>query len=124
MKKEIVSGLFVAGCIIALSLAAAFARRHGYVDGDTSTRVVIGLNGLILAWFGNRLPKTVVPNACSRQGKLVAGWSMVLSGLIYAGLWAFAPIPLAITYGSGAVLMGIAVTFGYCLWLRAGAKAA
>ena len=49
---------------------------------------------------------------------------MVLSGLVYAGLWAFAPIPVAIAGGCGAVVAGIAVTLGYCLWLRAEVKAA
>ena len=39
-----------------------------------------------------RLSKTVVPRAWAGQARRVAGWSMVLSGLIYAGLGAFAPI--------------------------------
>ena len=39
----------------------------GIVDGDTVTRVVIGLNGLMIAWFGNRMPKTLAPSACARQ---------------------------------------------------------
>ena len=41
------------------------------------------------------MPKAVVPSAYARQATRVAGWSMVLSGLVYAGLWAFAPIPVA-----------------------------
>jgi hypothetical protein len=47
----------------------------------------------------------------------------VLGGLVYTGLWAFAPIPLAIWGGLGALLAGSAVTVGYCLSLRAMAKA-
>ena len=81
------------------------------------------MNGLMIAWYGNRMPKTVVPSACARQARRVAAWAMVLSGLVYAGLWAFAPIPVAIWGGSGAVLAGVAVTLGYCLSLRAKAKA-
>ena len=69
------------------------------------------------------MPKAVVPSARARQARRVAGWSMVLSGLVYAGLWAFAPIPVAATVGSGAVVAGVAVTLGYCLWLQAKAKA-
>ncbi len=74
--------------------------------------------------MGNRIPKTFVRSARARQAQRVAAWSQVLSGLVYAGLWAFAPIPVAITVGSGAVLAGVAVTLGYCLSLPAKANAA
>ena len=122
MKKDLIWGLTWAGGIIALALGATFARKLGYIDGDTVTRMVTGFNGLMIAWYGNRIPKAFAPSAQARQAKRVAGWSMVLSGLVYAGLWAFAPIPVAIAGGCGAVLVGIAVTLGYCLSLRAKAK--
>ena len=51
-------------------------------------RVVIGINGLMIAYFGNRAPKTVAPSSHARQVTRVSGWSSVLSGLVYAGLWA------------------------------------
>jgi hypothetical protein len=54
----------------------------------------------------------------------VAGWSLALSGVVYASLAAFAPIPVACRGGATAVLTGIALTFGYCLSLRHRAKAA
>jgi len=123
MKKELVFALIWGGGIIALALGAKFASRQGIIDADTVTRLVIGANGLMIAWYGNRIPKKVVPNAQARQAARVSGWAMVLSGLVYAALWAFAPIPVAITGGCGAVLAGIAVTLGYCLRLRAKANA-
>lgn len=124
MNKELIAGLAWGGGIIALALGATLARELGYIDGDTVTRVVIGINGLMIAWYGNRMPKAFVPSAGARQVTRVGGWSMVLSGLVYAGLWAFAPIPVAIIGGCGAVVAGIAVTLGYCLSLRAKAKSA
>jgi hypothetical protein len=96
----------------------------GYVDGDTVTRVVIGLTGLMIVSFGNRLPKTFVPSPFARRARRVAGWSFVLSGLVYAALWTFAPIPVAVVGGCAAVILGMAVTLGYCLALRARANAA
>ena len=48
---------------------------------------------------------------------------MALSGLLYAGLWAFAPLSVALLVGCGAILAGIVVTIGYCLSLRARASA-
>jgi len=118
MNKELIGSLAWAGGIIATAIGMTVARQLDYVDSDTVTRVVIGLNGLMIAWYGNRMPKSFVPNARARQARRVGGWSMVLSGLFYAGLWAFAPIQVAVILGCGAVVAGILVTFGYCLSLR------
>jgi hypothetical protein len=126
MNKELMACLVWAGGMMALALGATFAHKLGYIDGDTVTRLVTGVIGLWMAWYGNRMPKAMVlvrVPAGARQARRVASWSLVLSGLVYAGLWAFAPIPVAITAGSGAVVAGIAVTLGYCLSLRDKARA-
>jgi hypothetical protein len=49
---------------------------------------------------------------------------MAISGLIYAGLWAFAPMTVALVGGCGAIIVGMIVTLIYCRSLRAKAKAA
>jgi hypothetical protein len=121
-KRELIGSLAWGVGLVVLALAATSARKLGYIDGEMVTRVV-GANGLMIAWYGNRLPKTFVPSAHARQARRVAAWSLVLSGLVYAGLWAFAPIPVAVAGGTGAVIAGIIVTFGYCLTLRGKAKA-
>ena len=123
MNKELKVGLAWGGGIVALALAASLARKLGYVDQETVTRLVIGANGLMIAWYGNRIPKNFVPSARARGAQRVAAWSLVLSGLIYALLFAFAPLSVASWGGAGAVLTGIVVTFGYCLSLRGKAKA-
>jgi hypothetical protein len=124
MTESKLQALAWAGGIIALALCASFARRLGYVDSDTGLRVVLGVNGLIVAWYGNRMPKKFVPSARARQAARVGGWSMVLSGVAYALLWIFAPIQLALLAGSVLLVAAVAVTFGYCLALRAKARAA
>ena len=95
MKKEFLAGLAFAAVMLLLAVAAKFAHARGYIDGDTTLRVM-AMNGLMIAYFGNLVPKKVAPNACARHAMRFSGWSLVLSGLIYAGLWAFAPIPLAV----------------------------
>ena len=122
MNKELIANLAWGIGTVVLALAATLVRKLGYIDGDTVTRIVIGSNGLMIAWFGNRLPKAFVPCAWARQARRVGGWSLVLSGLFYAGLWAFAPIPVAVAAGCGAVVAGIAVTLSYCLAVRAREK--
>ena len=122
-KNELMGNFAWGGGILVVALCSVYARRLGYMDSETVTRLVIGLNGLMIAWQGNRLPKAFVPNACAQKARRVAGWSLVLSGLVYAGLFAFAPIPVAVAGGVSAVAAGILVTVGYCLSLRHRAKA-
>lgn len=120
--REIRIGLLWAGGLVLLALCASFAQRQGYIAQDTMLRLVIGANGLMIAFFGNRAPKAVAPTACARQLTRFAGWSMVLSGLAYAGLWAFAPIQQAILFGTAAVAAGVLATLGYAVQLRTGAR--
>ena len=124
MNRELTGYIAWALGIVAVALAASYARRLGWIDSETVTRVVVGLNGLMLAWIGNRLPKRIAPSACLARVRRVGGWSMVLSGLVYAAMWAFAPVDVAVIVGCGAVIIGIAVTAGYCLGLRDHAEAA
>lgn len=112
-------GLAWAGAIILLALGASFARQQGHIDQDTTLRLVIGVNGLMIAYFGNRAPKAVAPSACAQRMNRFAGWSMVLSGLTHAGLWAFAEIDTAIALGTAAVAAGVIATLGYAFKLRA-----
>lgn len=123
MNTDVVKSLAWGGGIVALALLATFARSQGLIDSEMVNRIVMGAIGLMVVWFGNRMPKTFAPSARARDAQRVGGWSMVLSGLIYAGLWAFAPHDVAVIGGSAAVLIGIAVTVGYCLMLRGRAAA-
>lgn len=122
MNKDLKAGLVWGGSIVVAALVAKYAQRLGYVDRDTVLRLVIGLNGVMVAAYGNRIPKVVVSSAVARQAKRVSGWTMVLSGLVYTALWAFAPIPVAITVGTAAIAAGFVVTLGYCLLLHARTK--
>lgn len=119
MRQAFVGTLAWVGVVAALTFGAALAFKLGYIDQETVMRLALGVTGLWMAWYGNQMPKTLVPIAAGASGaRRVASWSLVLSGLVYAGLWAFAPIPVAAVAGSAAVLAGVAATFGYCLALR------
>lgn len=124
MNRDVIGDIGFALGIVVLALAASAARRAGYINQETVTRLVIGATGLMIAYFGNRMPKAFVPNAQARRIKRVAGWSLVVSGLIYTALFAFAPLPIACWGGSAAVLAGIAITILYGIALCNKAKAA
>lgn len=119
MNRDLIGSLAWGGGIVVLALGATFARSQGYIDHETTTRIVICATGLMVAWFGNRMPKQFSPSASARRVTRVGGWSMALSGLVYAGLWAFAPIDVAVVAGCGVIAAGMAVTIGYCLAQRA-----
>lgn len=124
MKKDLIHSFAWAGAVVVVALAASLARNLGYIDQEMTTRLVIGATGLMIVAFGNRIPKTFTPSECAKKAQRVAGWSMVLSGLVYAGVFLFAPMDTAVLVGCGAVILGIVVTFGYCLSLRNRAHAA
>jgi uncharacterized membrane protein len=124
MNKQVIADFAWGVGIVVLALGATSARNLGYIDADTVIRLVLGATGLMVAWFGNRMPKTIAPSAHARQAQRVGGWSMAISGLVYAGLWAFAPFDVALIGGCAAVIGGIAVTVFYCLSLRGREKAA
>lgn len=115
LKSDLVPNLAAAGLLIGAALAATAARQAGWIDGETVTRLVMGGTGLVLAWVGNRMPKRFVPAAQARRVNRVGGWSMAISGLVYGVLWAFAPLDAALWGGCAAVILGMAVTIGYCL---------
>jgi hypothetical protein len=117
MKKEILVGLAWAAAIMLVALVARFAREHGYIDAETTQRVV-AMNGLVIAYYGNRAPKAIAPSALARQVARFSGWVLALTGLVYAAFWAFAPLPLAMTIGTGSLAAGVIMIIGYCVGLR------
>lgn len=123
MNKQVKGSLAVALGLIGVSLAVTAARQAGYIDVEAAMRIIMAAIGLMLAWYGNRAPKTFVPNAHVRQINRVAGWSMAVTGLGNAGLWAFAPLSLAMTLGTAVLAAGVLATLAYSIRLRAQAQA-
>ncbi len=124
MNKDVINSLAWGGGIVALALASSGARNLGYIDQETTLRIVLGATGLMIASFGDRIPKTFVRGEGARKAQRVTAWAMVLSGLVYAGAFVFAPVSTAIMVGCGAVILGLAVSIGYCLTLRGRARVA
>jgi len=123
MKKDVLISLAWGVGIVVLALVASYARNIGMVDQESVQRLVLGATGLMVAAFGNRMPKAFAPTATAQQVTRVGGWSMAISGLIYAALWAFAPFDTAVVGGSAAIIAGMGVTFAYCFRMRSRLKA-
>lgn len=122
INRDFVANIAWGLAIVLIAGVGVVLRRLGLVDPETVTRTVIGANGLMIAWMGNRMPKSFVPSACARRVRRVGGWSLALSGIVYAGLFAFAPLSVAYVGGAAAVFGGVAFTMGYCFLMRARAR--
>ena len=134
-KKSIVTGLTIAAVQVGGALLLTLARKQGMIDADTATRGGMVLIGLGVAAYGNTMPKigddapppslrtAVVKQAVSRVG----GWTMVLFGLAYAGLWAFAPRDVAsvgclVAVGVAAVILLVYAAWGFVAYRRTSAS--
>lgn len=101
--KTIRASLVIAGAQVAGALLLALARKQGLLDAEGVMRGAMVLIGLGVAAVGNMIPKSreglpppTVELAALRQRMLrVSGWAMMLGGLMFAGLSAFAPRDVA-----------------------------
>lgn len=104
--------------MIALSAALAFAGRAHLIDGDLPTRISMALSGLIIAFYGNAIPKALLRSARSRSARRFAGWAFTLSGLITTALWALAPVDTALTLTLVVVGAAVVLAFAVCILSR------
>jgi hypothetical protein len=119
MTTRITSNLALAGLLIAVSAGLAYLRRLDVVGAEAPARGAMILTGILLAVYGNVIPKSV--SRLSAKGESlqrVTGWATVLAGLGYAAIWAFAPIDIAAVASMIAVAIGFVIVVGYCAWLR------
>ncbi|MGX7925029.1 ammonium transporter [Tsuneonella sp. HG094] len=120
MNTEIRSSLVWGAGIIGLALIASGAQSAGAIATETSTRIVLAAIGLMVAWYGNRMPKAFLPDTAARRIARVGGWAMAISGLVNAAFYAFADLDVAIVGGTAAIAAGMAIMIGYCLATRRG----
>jgi hypothetical protein len=124
-KKTIRSALILAGVQLVGALMLTLANKvFGWIDSETATRGVMALIGLMLMTIGNGMPKqqegppsqTVRDIAVRQSIARVGGWMMMLGGLIWVGLWAFAPRDLAEVGSIAAVGTTTLVMIVYAIW--------
>lgn len=121
--KSITQAGLVATAMILVSLAAAWGVMTGALGPDAPVRVMMVFNALLMAYYGNAIPKAVLRTPVARTARRFAGWVFVLGGLISAALWAFVPLdiatPIALAVTAGSAILAI----GYCRLTRANTAA-
>jgi hypothetical protein len=123
-KKQLLIDFSWGPIIVCASLLASYLRDLGYTDGDTVTRVVMCLSGLMVASFGNRVPKSLLPQAETAIGRKLASKSLVLGGLTFTGVWGFAEISIANPLGIAILVLSLVITLWHVISLYLSAKLA
>lgn len=121
--KRLGFALGLAAVFLAVAAGLRFAAAEALIADDLAQRAVQVIIGLGLAAYANVMPKQLggprksAEAETRAQGALrVAGWSMTLAGLAQAGLWAFAPLPLANAASMALVAGATLLTLGYAIW--------
>jgi hypothetical protein len=104
-KDSIRRSVAVAAMLIALPLAVFAARAQGLIaaeDAALGVRLLGIATGLIIAAYGNVIPKKLVcidpmsPDAARKQAlQRYCGWLFVLAGLANAAIWTVGPVKQA-----------------------------
>jgi hypothetical protein len=113
----------VAALILGTAAALRYAQGIDFIEPDAAKRTMQVMIGLILAAYANLMPKDVgrwrastLAVARAQSVLRVGGWAMTLAGLVYAGLWAFAPLAFADIAAVAVVASAMLITLGYGGW--------
>jgi fumarate reductase subunit C len=114
-KKQLLVDFTWGPIIVCASLLASYLRDLGYTDSDTVTRVVMCLSGLMIASFGNRVPESLIAQSQTSIARKMESKSLVLGGLTFTGLWAFAEISVANPLGIAILVLSLAITLWHVI---------
>lgn len=91
---EIYDNLNFASLMITLALGITLTNITGFTSGDIGQRMIGAMLGLLIAFFGNRVPKQkadrcLISGDAARGQKVTrrVGYIMVISGLLMASSW-------------------------------------
>jgi hypothetical protein len=116
--KIVRASLIIASVQVFAGLLLALASSNGFISRETLLRGAMVVMGLGFAAVANMIPKRpdgppppTLRLAALRQSVMrTAGWAMMVGGLVFAGLGAFAPLDVAPV---GAVIaLGVSMVLG------------
>lgn len=126
MNKDIAASLGLGLVILVGAAALKWAEGQGWISAETVRVSVQIALGLMVAYYGNYIPKQVARKAFSpdvarrtQSALRFGGWALTLGGLGYAALWAFTPTSFADT--ASMIVLGAATlaTLACVIWMIA-----
>ena len=119
MIQRITGTLTLSLALLAVAACLAFGRRMGFVSPEVAVRGTMAGIGLMLAIFGNGIPKVIrVSTPRARVIQRFAGWAFVLSGLAYGAIWSLVPLTHAAEAASAAVAAALLGSLAFGFWAR------
>lgn len=115
-SKPLMTGLAVAVVLLAAAAALKIGQHAGIIDRNTVESAFQALMGLMVAFYGNLIPKNLgrsrgVEHDRRMQPVLrVSGWAFTLAGLAYAVLAFVQPREVADAAGMFAIASALAIT--------------
>lgn len=128
MNRTILYTLIGTAIFLAVTAALRHAGTLGYLSEEAVGRSVQVMIGLGLALWSNFTPKQIGPAGSPQTEALkqrllrLTGWSMMLAGLAYAALHAFAPLDIARTGSIMVVAAAMLLTLGYTVRVAAACR--
>lgn len=116
--KTIGESLALAALMIATSLGVVVAQKTGVLSVDMGTRVGMVIYTLIVAYYGNLIPKAIVRSDRARAARRFAGWAFASTGFVSAALWILAPIDVATAASIALIGTAVVAVLGYCFLSR------
>lgn len=124
------NALIVAAMFLAITLAALYAEKAGYISDETSKRAASIAAGLLVVYYANLVPKTLERRAagCSLEkvqaAQRFSGWTLLLGGLGYSLSWLLLPFEHARAVAMVTLATAVVIVAARCVWLYSGAKSA
>jgi hypothetical protein len=125
---RITANIAFAASILAGAALYKVAEHRGWLPPDRDGRFVQAIIGLTLVVFANFIPKnlkrwrTAEAERRAQIASRVAGWSFALAGIVYAAVWLLAPLAIADTASTVAVVCALVVTFATTVWACTGRR--
>jgi hypothetical protein len=123
IRKPTLSSIIFALLILVAALALKRAAAFHLVSGDIPMRGVQTIMGLLLAFYGNAIPKNVLRFREGEGGRIqslrrTSGWLLTVAGLGYAAIWASAPLSEAANWSMAVVGVATGLVAVYALWIH------
>ena len=113
------TGLLVAAAMLVAAVLLKGAGYLGLISHETVVRAAQALLGLMLAVYGNAMPKALPKGATGGTQTVlrVGGWAFTLAGLAYAGLSLFAPATISTQASVAAVVVAMVISLAAVVWV-------
>jgi hypothetical protein len=121
--KPILSGILFGLLFVVVALGLKWAAVHHIVSSDSPVRGIEVLMGLMIAFYGNAIPKTLqrFREGKGESGRLQSlrrtiGWLLTVGGLGFAAVWASAPLSEAAGWSMAVIGTAIGLIILSIVW--------